>query len=218
MHIAIANVLETDQRRALTEALGSTTFVDGGGTAGALSAAVKRNLQADPRSTDMAAELVREVVWTHPIVHMAARPKSVIGPTFSRYTAGHSYGAHIDEPVMDGRRTDLAFTLFLSEPASYAGGELVIDGADGETLIKLGAGHLYLYPATTLHRVAPVTSGERLAAVGWIRSFIRRADHRELLFDLDTAYRRLFAAHGKTEDVDLLAKTLANLIRQWCDD
>ena len=218
MHIAIADVIDATQLATLRTALAAALFVDGRRTAGALSAEVKDNAQATGRHADMVAELISDAMLRHPLVVMAARPKSIIGPTFSRYHVGQAYGRHVDEPVMDGRRADIAFTLFLSDPATYVGGELVIEGADGETPVKLAAGAIYLYPATTLHHVAPVTSGERLAAVGWIRSFIRRADQRELLFDLDTAYRRLFEKHGKTDDIDLLAKTLANLLRQWSDD
>ncbi len=218
MHIAIANILDAQQLSALHATLAAAHFVDGRRTAGPLSARVKDNAQASGRDTDLAGEVIRDALLRHPVLIMAARPKSIIGPTFSRYVVGQSYGAHVDEPIMDSRRTDIAFTLFLSDPGSYDGGDLIIDGTDGEMPLKLAAGDLYLYPATTLHRVTPVTRGARLAAVGWIRSFVRRADHRELLFDLDTAYRRLFTAHGKTADVDLIAKTLANLLRQWCDD
>ena len=119
---------------------------------------------------------------------------------------------------MGGIRSDVSFTLFLSDPASYGGGELVIDSTAGEEAFKLAPGSVITYPATTLHRVAPVTSGERLAAAGWVRSFIRDADRRELLFDLDTARRRIFDREGKTAEGDLLAKCAANLLRQWCED
>jgi PKHD-type hydroxylase len=115
-------------------------------------------------------------------------------------------------------RTDVSFTLFLSAPDACDGGELVIDTASGEEAFKLPAGSLVLYPSTTLHRVVPVTRGERLAAVGWVRSLIRDPPQRELLFDLETARRRLFDREGKTADGDLLAKCAANLLRQWCDD
>ena len=218
MHISIARVLVHEQVDALRTGLAHATFEDGRMSAGPLSARVKSNTQARGPDAALAGEMVRDALLRHPVVAMAARPKSIIGPTFSRYETGQFYGQHIDEPIMDGRRTDLAFTLFLSEPAAYDGGELIIGGTDGDNVVKLAAGDVHLYPATTLHRVAPVLRGERFAAVGWIRSHVRRADQRELLFDLDTAYHRLFEAHGKTAEVDLLAKTLANLIRQWCDD
>ena len=142
----------------------------------------------------------------------------MLGPLFSRYQPGHAYGAHVDDALMGGVRSDLAFTLFLSEPDSYDGGELVIDSTAGEEGFKLAPGSVITYPATTLHRVAPVTRGERLAAAGWVRSYIRDAGRRELLFDLDTARRRIFDREGKTAEGDLLAKCAANLLRQWCED
>jgi PKHD-type hydroxylase len=119
---------------------------------------------------------------------------------------------------MGGMRSDVAFTLFLSEPESYDGGELMIDSAAGEDAIKLAPGALVAYPATSLHRVAEVTRGARLAAVGWARSFVRDAAQRELLFDLDTARRTLFAQHGPSREFELMSKSLANLLRMWAED
>jgi PKHD-type hydroxylase len=118
---------------------------------------------------------------------------------------------------MDGVRTDVSFTLFLAEPADYDGGELVIETSAGEEDIKLPAGHLIAYPSTTLHRVAPVTRGERLVAVGWAQSYVRDLAKREILFDLETARRSLFEQSGKTPEFDVLAKTSANLFRMWAE-
>jgi len=112
----------------------------------------------------------------------------------------------------------VAFTLFLSPPEACDGGELIIESAAGEEAFKLAAGSLISYPATSLHRVAPVSRGSRLAAAGWVRSLVRDPHHRELLFDLDTARRRLFDREGKSADGDLLAKCTANLLRLWCED
>jgi PKHD-type hydroxylase len=112
----------------------------------------------------------------------------------------------------------VSFTLFLSEPASYDGGELVIESASGEDAVKLEAGSLVAYPSTTLQHVAEVTRGTRLAAVGWARSYIRDGARRELLFDLDTARRQMFARDGKSADYDLVSKSLANLLRMWVED
>jgi PKHD-type hydroxylase len=128
------------------------------------------------------------------------------------------YGAHVDDALMEGMRTDVAFTLFLSEPASYAGGELAIESPAGEEAFKLAAGALVAYPATSLHRVQAVTRGSRLAAVGWARSFVRDAARRELLFDLDTARHQMFARDGKSAHFDLVSKSLANLLRMWAED
>src|SRR5262249_12307659 len=115
-------------------------------------------------------------------------------------------------------RSDVSFTLFLAEPESYEGGALVIESAAGEQEFRLAAGSMVVYPSTTLHRVAPVQNGERLAAVGWARSFIRSADQREILFDLENARRDIFDAHGKTPAFNQLSKCSANLLRLWLDD
>jgi PKHD-type hydroxylase len=128
------------------------------------------------------------------------------------------YGRHVDDALMDGMRTDVAFTLFLSDPNSYDGGELTIESAAGEEAFKLDAGALVAYSATSLHRVADVTRGARLAAVGWARSFVRDPARRELLFDLDSARRQLFAREGKSAEFDLISKSFANLLRMWAED
>jgi PKHD-type hydroxylase len=149
---------------------------------------------------------------------MAVRPKKLTPLIFARYGPGETYGSHVDDAIMQGLRTDVSFTLFLSEPDSYEGGELVIDSSGGEESVKLPAGSLFLYPSTFLHRVEPVTKGERLVCVGWARSYLRSAEQRELLFDLDRARRALFARGGKTDEFDILSKCTANLLRMWADD
>lgn len=129
-----------------------------------------------------------------------------------------AYGSHVDDALMGGMRTDVSFTLFLSEPDTYDGGALVIETSAGEDDVKLPAGSLVAYASTTLHRVAEVTRGARLAAVGWARSYIRDPAQREVLFDLDTAHQSLFQKSGKTPEFDLLSKTSANLLRMWAED
>ena len=119
---------------------------------------------------------------------------------------------------MGGMRSDISFTLFLSDPESYDGGELVTESHADEQPFKLPAGSLVLYPSTTLHRVEPVTRGSRLAAVGWIRSLVRDPARRELLFDLDTARKALFDRDCKSPEFDLLSKCGANLLRMWAED
>jgi PKHD-type hydroxylase len=114
-------------------------------------------------------------------------------------------------------RADLSLTLFLSEPNSYEGGELVIESTQGEQSFKLAAGSLVLYPSTTLHRVEPITAGMRLVAVTWIQSLVRDPSDREILFDLDTARQILFAQYGKSKEFDLLSKSYANLLRKWIE-
>jgi PKHD-type hydroxylase len=219
MILAIADILSTPDVAEVRAGLERATFGDGKATAGWSARLVKDNLQANPGPE---IERVRALIETRLVEHalfaLATRPKVILGPLFSRYRPGHAYGPHVDDALMGGVRSDVAFTLFLSAPEDYDGGDLVIEGPSGEDAFKLGAGNVVTYPATSLHRVAPVTRGERLAAVGWVRSYIREAERRELLFDLETARRRLFDREGKTADGDLLAKCAANLLRLWCED
>jgi len=219
MILAIADALTATDVAELRQALASVTFCDGRASAGWSAKLVKANLQAaDGPQLQRLRQVVQARLLDHAVFALATRPKTILGPLFSRYEPGHQYGGHVDDALIGGVRTDVSFTLFLSAPDSYDGGELVIDTAAGEDAFKLAAGSIITYPATTLHRVAPVTRGQRLAAIGWVRSHIRDAAQRELLFDLETARRRLFEREGKTPDGDLLAKCGANLLRMWCED
>lgn len=194
-------------------------FVDGRRTAGWHARAVKRNLQAR-RTGPVAAALktIERALLANEVFVAAARPKSIVRLMVSRYEPGMTYGSHVDDALMGGVRTDLSFTLFLADPSSYEGGALVIDDSFGEREVKLPAGELFLYPSTTLHRVAPVTAGVRLAAVGWARSFVRDPARREILFDLESALRTVHDQGGKSPLFDSLAKTRTNLLRMWAED
>jgi PKHD-type hydroxylase len=219
MILAIADVLSAADVAEVRAGLASATFVNGRATAGWAAKLVKANLQASQGpELERVGALIETRLVEHAVFALATRPKTILGPLFSRYQTGHAYGPHVDDALMGGVRTDVAFTLFLSPPEGCAGGELVLDTHAGEEAFKLGPGSVVTYPATMLHRVAPVTRGERLAAVGWVRSFVREAAQRELLFDLETARRRLFDREGKTVEADLLAKCAANLMRMWCED
>jgi PKHD-type hydroxylase len=219
MILAIADVLSAADVAEVEAGLANATFVDGKTTAGWSARLVKSNLQASGGpEVERVRALVEARLREHAVFALATRPKTILGPLFSRYLPGHAYGIHVDDALMGGVRSDVSFTLFLSPPESYDGGELVIDSTAGEEAFKLAAGSIITYPATTLHRVAPVARGERLAAVGWVRSYVREAERRELLFDLETARRRLFDREGKTAEGDLLAKCAANLLRLWCED
>jgi PKHD-type hydroxylase len=162
--------------------------------------------------------MVAKRILANDVFRIAARPKQLSALLFSRYEPGMEYGSHVDDALMAGMRTDVSFTLFLEEPDSYDGGELVIESTGGDDAVKLPAGAMIAYPATTLHRVAKVTRGRRHVIAGWARSFIRDAAQRELLFDLDTARRTIFARDGKSAEFDLLSKSLANLMRMWAED
>jgi PKHD-type hydroxylase len=220
MLIMIANVLDAGDLRTLRNKLEEVRYVDGRQTAGREARTVKRNEQVD-RADPVLAEmqgLVTDRLVDNRLFAMATRPHVVRPPLFSRYEPGMAYGSHVDDAIMGGMRTDLSVTVFLSEPDAYEGGELVIESAGGEQDVKLPAGAAVVYPTTFLHRVAPVTAGERLAAVTWVRSLVRDAAARELLFDLETARHALFERLGKTPELDLLAKTQSNLLRRWAED
>jgi PKHD-type hydroxylase len=190
-------------------------------TAGAAARGVKENLQADGADPRVQAleRFVVEALRRHPLFEFAARPARLTRLMFSRYEPGMTYGAHTDDALMgaddDKVRTDLALTLFLEEASKYEGGALVIDSALGEQEIKLEAGDAILYPAGSIHHVAPVTNGVRLAAVGWIESHIADAGQREVLFDLSVTRERLAEAGVAREELLRLDKSISNLLRMW---
>src|SRR5215475_6937060 len=219
MIICIGGILNSSELDDIHHEVGQLTFVDGRSTAGWAARLVKDNEQAEP---DARLEALRQRIATHildnELFQIAARPKALTPLLISRYSSGNQYGTHVDDALMQGMRTDLSFTLFLADPQSYDGGELVIESSAGEQPFKLDAGSMVLYPTTALHRVEPVKSGMRVAAVGWVRSFVRSAEQREILFDLETARRELFERDGKTEFFDLLSKCNANLLRMWAED
>ncbi len=219
MQIVIGNVLSADEVALVREALAQATFEDGRETAGFAARLVKNNRQAaNDRTIETVRKLTEERILGNEVFAMAVRPKALTSVMFSAYERGMHYGSHVDDALMQGMRTDVSFTLFLSDLESYDGGELVIESASGEDAVKLSAGSLVAYPSTALHNVAAVTRGTRLAAVGWARSFVRDAARREMLFDLDTARRQLFAGEGKSAEYDLVSKSLANLLRMWVED
>jgi PKHD-type hydroxylase len=220
MQIVIADILKPDDLTTVHAALAKARFIDGRETAGFAARQVKDNRQADSRdkSLDAARSLVAARIMENDLFRIAARPKTLSPLLFSRTETGMQYGVHVDDAIMGGMRTDIAFTLFLDPPDTYDGGELVIESAADDSAIKLPAGSMIVYPATTLHRVAMVTRGQRHVIAGWARSLVRDAAQRELLFDLDTARRTLFARDGKTAEFDLISKSLANLLRMWADD
>lgn len=219
MNLCLSNVLDRETLTRIRAMLATAVFTDGASTAGWNARPVKHNLQA---THDAAAQLVDQALTRHPLFVGAVFPARLRAPLFSRYLPGMSYGTHVDDPLMGGAqrmRADLAITLFLSEPADYEGGELVLETAGGTQAYKLAAGQALVYPATTLHQVTEVTRGERLAAILWVQSLVRDAAQREVLFDLDTVRRRLWDQAGRvsTPEFDLLSKTHANLLRAWAE-
>jgi len=209
----IRKLLSSEQLATIHARLASAKWVDGLQTAGATAARVKRNLQLEPGSPDATelGDLVKKALLTNDKFPPLALPRRLTPPLFSRYDPGMEYGAHTDDAVRsrDGLRTDLAGTLFLSEPESYDGGELVVNNNG----VKPAAGDLVLYPATTVHRVAPVTRGARLAAVFWVQSLIRSQEQRELLLSLHGAIARL-GDHPVAVSVEAVQQ---NLLRMWAE-
>ncbi len=224
MLLCIADVLPPEQVMQLVNKLDQAKFVDGKLTAGWHARMVKHNTQLEDDGTGLVQELRRDVMAAlqrNALFQMAARPIQIRPLLFSRYEAGMDYGTHVDNALMGSdealMRSDISLTLFLSDPESYTGGELVIESTQGEQAFKLPAGAMILYPSSTLHRVEPVTEGVRLAVVTWVQSLVRDMGDREILFDLDTARHNLFEKYGKSAEFDLISKSHANLLRKWAD-
>ncbi len=218
--MAISSLFAAEELAAIQDKLSDSALdEDGRLTAGWHARAVKHNLQA--KAGELAGGVLTKIeaaLMKHEVFIAAARPKCLVKLLISRYGPGMTYGTHVDDALMAGRRTDLSFTLFLADPRSYEGGELVIEDAYQERRVKLAAGQAILYPSTSLHLVEPVKDGMRLAAVGWVRSYVRGQEQREILFDLETSLRQVHEAEGKSSLFDRLVKTRTNLLRLWADD
>ncbi|BBD56064.1 Fe2+-dependent dioxygenase [Planktothrix agardhii] len=222
MIFCIADVLTPEELETTLTLLQQAEFIDGKTTAGRYVKSVKNNQQikTDTEITSELRNIVLEALKRNELFQVAARPKIIRPIIFSRYDVGMYYGSHFDNAIMGDEsisRTDVSLTLFLSDPNTYQGGELVIETSLGEQSFKLDAGSAIVYPSSTLHRVETVTEGTRWAAVTWIQSLIRDPSQREILFDLDTARRSIFQQYGKTIEFDLIAKSHANLLRKWAD-
>jgi PKHD-type hydroxylase len=217
MLFQIPEMLSPAEQAQLLSVLQTAHFVEGKVTAGWYAQQVKQNQQLPANQATDLREQIKTILHGHPLFQIAVRPKQIHSIRLNRYDTGMFYGTHADNALMGQWRSDVSFTLFLSPPEDYEGGELVIEGPDDEQAYKLPAGFALIYPASTLHRVNPVTRGVRFAAVGWVQSWVRDPARRELLFDLDTARRSLFAQHGKTDEFDLLTKSVTNLLRAWAE-
>ncbi len=215
MPIVIDDLLSPPEAEVLAEAAAELDFVDGKHTAGRIAQAVKSNLQAAPgAATEAVLAKVQSALLSHPAVQAVAYPKAFAQLLVSRTEGGGHYGDHVDNALMNGGRTDLSFTLFLSPPGSYAGGELVMGDRVEDRAFKLERGEVVIYPSDSLHRVEPVTSGSRLVVVGWITSWIRDPRQREILFDLWQAIA-VAEAQGDADQMRLLGKSRSNLLRMW---
>lgn len=224
MATIITDILTAAQLADLSAALAAAAWQDGKTTAGRQSAGVKENHQldaADPVALHWNG-VIGAALAKHTGFVSAALPKRLTPILFSRYTGGEQYGLHIDNAVRSdaggGLRTDLAATLFLADPATYDGGELMIETGFGTSTVKLPAGQMLLYPATTLHRVAPVTRGDRVAAVFWVQSMVRSDADREMLLALDRSIQTLGASlGGNNPQVLALTGVYHNLLRRWAE-
>jgi PKHD-type hydroxylase len=223
MFAQVQGVLEPAEIAELTARLATAPFVDGRTTSTGRAAQGKRNLQMQPDApgADELRSIVVNALQRSERFRRIAIPRAIAAPVFNRYDAGMLYEQHVDAATMrggDGLRVDVSMTLFLSDPKSYEGGELVVETLSGGIGVKLAAGDAVVYPASTLHRVAPVRSGTRLAAITWIRSVVRDAAQRELLAELELAMTSLESrAPDARSEIDLLRKTHHNLIRMWAD-
>jgi PKHD-type hydroxylase len=217
MMLCIGDVLSREALDELTRSLQAAEFESGATTAGWAAREVKNNLQL-PQGSPLRLriqKLVEQALQGNETFVSAALPRAQSDVLVSRTAAGGGYGNHVDNAVM-GRpvvRTDLAFTLFLSQPQNYGGGELVIDELQGEQTFKLPARQMVLYPATTLHRVNPVTHGVRHVVAGWVQSLVRDPRLREMLFELDLARREVFATAPHSRAFELINKSYSNLLR-----
>lgn len=226
MLISIPDVLTAEEIGAFRRALDAAEWIDGKATAGAQSGEAKRNLQL-PEGSPVARQLgdkVLDALGRSAVFVSAALPLKIFPPLFNRYEGGGAFGAHVDNAIraVPGTpvriRTDLSATLFLADPDSYDGGELVVETVFGAQEVKLPAGHLVLYPSTSLHRVTPVTRGARLASFFWIQSMIRSNEDRALLFDLDQSIQALAGERGLNDPAVLnLSAVYHNLLRRLAE-
>lgn len=216
--LVIGEVLTPVEANVLLAEAQGLAYDDGAKTAGRFARAVKANDQAAPSPAREAIfDKVRRALTQNPVFNSAARPKAISPLILSRYRVGQTYGLHVDDAIMGGLRTDLSFTLFLTPPETYDGGALMVEDRYEGRAVKPAAGDMVLYSSGTLHQVAPVTRGERIAVVGWAQSLIRDVGQREILFDLDRAVETAHAEGGKSALFDTLAKTRSNLIRMWAE-
>lgn len=223
MLIKVSGVLSLEEAKHIRVRLAQAPWSDGRVTAGPQSAAVKRNRQLpqDCREASELGEVVLAALNRAPLFLSAALPSQVFPPLFNRYAEGMDFGAHIDNAIrrVPGSRisirTDLSATLFLNAPEDYDGGELMIEDTYGAHSVKLAAGDLVLYPATSRHRVLPVRRGERLACFFWVQSLVKEDSERAMLFDLDQAIQALGAAGSNHPEILRLTGLYHNLVRKW---
>ncbi|MEZ0496763.1 Fe2+-dependent dioxygenase [Sphingomonas sp. IW22] len=226
MLIAIPQVLDADGVARVRALIDAGEWVDGNATSGPQAALAKRNeqLAEDQPAAVEAGRIILDALGRTPLFVAAALPLKVFPPLFNRYAGGQDFGIHVDNAIRLKRgsdfriRSDLSATLFLEPPEAYDGGELVVEDLFGEQRVKLGAGDCVVYPASSLHRVEPVTRGVRVASFFWLQSMIRDDGERRILFDLDRAIQRVGAEKGQGDRAVIeLTGVYHNLLRRWAD-
>jgi PKHD-type hydroxylase len=226
MLICVPDVLSKAEVAEFRAVMDDAAWEDGRSTAGAQSAMVKNNEQLPPNgeTSRKLGERVIKALTANPLFIAAAIPRHIFPPLFNRYGVGQHFGVHVDNAVRGDHltgmriRTDLSVTLFLSEPEEYDDGELVVEDYYGSHEVKLPAGHLVLYPATSLHTVTPITRGARVASFFWLQSMVRDTHARSMIFDLDSAIQGLVERLGRNDSqVVKLTGLYHNLIRYWAE-
>jgi PKHD-type hydroxylase len=225
MMLHIPNVLTPEQVARCKDVMVKAAWVDGNITAGHQAGKVKKNLQLPEDSAEARelGDMVRGAVMRHPMFMSAVLPLQVYPPMFNRYDGGMTFGSHIDNSIRTHPhqpvriRTDVSSTLFISAPEDYDGGELVVEDTYGSHAVKLPAGDLVIYPATSLHHVTPITRGSRIASFFWTQSMIRDVSHRTMLFDLDMAIIGLTQDVPDHPSLPALTGHYHNLLRQWAE-
>lgn len=224
MLLHIPDVLTRDDLAGIRDALERADWADGRETVGTLGAQVKRNQQL-PDQSPIKAELGARILATlgrSPLFFSATLPLKTLAPRFNRYAGGGEYGFHVDGAVMRSAgdqhiRSDVSCTLFLCDPDEYDGGELIVSDTYGEHEVKLPAGDAIVYPSSSLHRVAPVTRGARIASFFWVQSMVRDDAARRMLFELDASIERLRASNADAGAVLQLSGVYHNLLRRWAE-
>ena len=197
----------------------SASWQNGKKTAGSHAATVKNNFQLD-RDSQISKQLTKKIIeeiTQDPLIKSFSLPKNFHGLMFAKAGPGQGYGMHVDNAYMSTGRSDLSFTIFLSDPNSYQGGELSIQTLQGSQEIKLSSGEIVIYPSTSLHGVEEVKEGERIVCVGWIESYISSNEDRNLLFGLDAGAKGILAEHGQSQQLNLIFQAYNNLLRRLGD-
>ena len=217
MNYLIHQLFNTEEINLIKKELEKFTqdWEDGKKTAGSHASLVKNNLQLNRNSeaSKKNSQLVNKKILSNQLIKSFSLPKRIHGIMFTKSSKNMHYGRHIDNPYMSSGRSDLSFTLSLTNKNFYKGGELIIETMNSEEKFKLNTGEIIIYPSSYLHSVNEVTHGERLVCVGWIESYVKSTEEREYLFDLDAGARGILAKYGRSDEVDLIFKSYSNLLR-----